>query len=71
MRKMKRFADINKAAKVRRLNQIMRLVTVPDKVTKIYNYYNKSGKNEQLLYLMREIMLRLAELPDNLKDMLA
>lgn len=68
---MKRFADINKAAKVRRLNQIMRLVTVPDKVTKIYNYYNKSGKNEQLLYLMREIMLRLAELPDNLKDMLA
>lgn len=71
MRKMKRFADINKAAKVRRLNQIMRLVTVPDKVTKIYNYYNKSGKNEQLLYLMREIMLRLAELPDKLKDMLA
>lgn len=71
MRKMKRFADINKAAKVRRLNQIMRLVAVPDKVTKIYNYYNKSGKNEQLLYFMREIMLRSAELPDNLKDMLA
>ncbi len=71
MRKMKRFADINKAAKVRRLNQIMRLVTVPDKVTKTYNYYNKSGKNEQLLYLMREILLKSAKLPDNLKDLLA
>lgn len=71
MRKMKRFADINKAAKVRRLNQIMRLVAVPDKVTKIYNYYNKSGKNEQLLYLMRAIILKSIDLPANIKDMLA
>ncbi|PXX79713.1 hypothetical protein [Dielma fastidiosa] len=70
MRKIKRFADVNQAAKVRRLNQIMRLVTVPDKVNMIYNYYNKNSKDEQLLYLMREIILKSIELPANLKDML-
>lgn len=70
MRKIKRFADVNQAAKVRRLNQIMRLVTVPDKVNMIYNYYNKNCKDEQLLYLMREIILKSIELPANLKDML-
>lgn len=70
MRKIKRFADVNQAAKVRRLNQIMRLVTVPDKVNMIYNYYSKNSKDEQLLYLMREIILKSIELPANLKDML-
>ncbi|MBS6168879.1 MAG: hypothetical protein KIC65_09735 [Firmicutes bacterium] len=70
MRKIKRFADVNQAAKVRRLNQIMRLVTVPDKVNMIYNYYNKNSKDEQLLYLMRAIILKSIELPANLKDML-
>ena len=67
---MKKFAAINKAAKVRRLNKIKRLMSVPEEYHELYEYYNKKGKNEDLLYLMRELILEQDNLSDEVSKLL-
>lgn len=67
---MKKFNDINKGSKSRRLNKICRMIDVPKECDDLWDCYNgKNDKNEEYLYMMRDILLNL-ELPNNINQML-
>lgn len=67
---MKKFDELNKASKVRRLNNIRRHNEVPDEVNDLYDEYMNNGKDESLLYIMKEIMLKSANISDDVKLLL-
>lgn len=68
---MKSFKDLDKGSKVKRLKKVKTLVKVPDHYNYLFEYYNKNGKNELLLYDMRELLMwHLDELPENVKLLL-
>lgn len=70
MKQMKKFDELNKASKVRRLNNIRRHNEVPDEVNDLYDEYMNNGKDESLLYIMKEIMLKSANISDDVKLLL-
>lgn len=49
---MKKFDELNKASKVRRINNIRRHNEVPDDVNDLYDEYMNNGKDESLLYIL-------------------
>lgn len=57
MKQIKKFSELNKASKVRRINKIRRHTNVPGEINELYNEYMNTGKNEGLLFLIREILL--------------
>lgn len=67
---MKKFDELNKASKVRRLNNIRRHNEVPVEVNKLYIEYMNNGKDESLLYIMKETMLKSANISDDVKLLL-
>lgn len=70
MQMMKKFEEINKAVKVRRLNKIKRIMDVPNDYHQLYSFYNKNNKNDELLFIMRKVLLEQKELPDEVKRLL-
>lgn len=70
MKQMKKFDELNKASKVRRLNNIRRHNEVPAEVDQLYIEYITKGKDESLLYIMKEIMLKSANISDDVKLLL-
>lgn len=70
MKQIKKFDELNKASKVRRLNNIRRHNEVPDEVNDLYDEYMNNGKDESLLYIMKEIMLKSANISDDVKLLL-
>lgn len=70
MKQIKKFSELNKASKVRRINNIRRHNEVPDEVNQLYIAYMTNGKDESLLYIMREIMLKSANISDDVKLLL-
>ena len=66
-KKIKKFEEINKAAKVRRLNKIKRIMDVPNDYHQLYSFYNKNNKNDELLFIMRKVLLEQKEIPDEVK----
>lgn len=71
MKQMKKFDELNKASKVRRLNNIRRHNEVPDEVNQLYIEYMNNGKDETILYIMKEIMLKSANISDDVKQLLS
>lgn len=69
MKQIKKFDELNKASKVRRINNIKRHNEVPAKVDELYNEYTNNGKDEYILYTIRDILLK-ADLSDKDKQLL-
>lgn len=68
---MKSFEDVSKEGKVRRLKKIKTIIDVSEDYDYLLNYYMENGRNELLLYDVREILLyRWEELPDEVRYML-
>lgn len=68
---MKSFEDVSKEGKVRRLKKIKTIIDVSEDYDYLLNYYMENGRNELLLYDVREILLyRWDELPDEVRYML-
>lgn len=70
MKQIKKFSELNKASKVRRINNIRRHNEVPAEVDQLYIEYITKGKDESLLYIMKEIMLNSDNIPDYVKILL-
>ncbi len=70
MKQIKRFDELNKASKVRRINNIKRHHAVPAVINELYNEYINSGKEESLLYVMKEIMLNSSNISNDVKKLL-
>lgn len=71
MKQIKKFDELNKASKVRRINNIRRHNEVSDEVNQLYIEYMKNGKDESLLCIMKEIMLKSANISDDVKQLLS
>lgn len=69
MKQIKKFSELNKASKVRRINNIRRHNEVPDDVNDLYDEYMNNGKDETILYAIRDILLQ-ADLSDIVKQLL-
>ena len=68
---MKSFEDVSNEGKVRRLKKIKTIIDVSEDYDYLLNYYMENGRNELLLYDVREILLyRWEELPDEVRYML-
>lgn len=70
MKQIKKFDELNKASKVRRINNIRRHTNVPNEVNELYIEYMNNGKDESLLYIMKKIMLKSANISDDVKILL-
>lgn len=69
MKQIKKFDELNKASKVRRINNIRRHNEVPDEVNQLYIEYMNNGKDETILYAIRDILLQ-ADLSNVVKRLL-
>ena len=43
---------------------------VPNDYHQLYSFYNKNNKNDELLFIMRKVLLEQKELPDEVKRLL-